>query len=155
MRNVNKLNMAQAPMTAMLCPRAARLASSWALIGALAASVAGCIVTDSEFAEVTGRVHSASGESSKNPQDVLILEGSDAGRPYAVIGVVRATARSLNLVSSEPTRANVNDELRAKAAKIGADAIVKVRYAADRQGLQARGFLTGEGQAVVWIQSQR
>jgi uncharacterized protein YbjQ (UPF0145 family) len=68
---------------------------------------------------------------------------------------VRATARSLNLVSSEPTRANVNDELRAKAAKIGADAIVKVRYAADRQGLQDRGFLTGEGQAVVWLQSQR
>ena len=85
-----------------------------------------------------------------NPGAIEITEGDLPNRHYVVVGEVSATGRSFNLISSNPTRADVDQALRVQAARLNADAIIHVKYRSERSGLQSRGKLSGSGQAIVF-----
>ena len=112
----------------------------------------GCVVTGATLHPTTSMAldqRTTSGPT-KNPGNVLISESDVLSRPYIVLGNVGAWGRSLNLLSSNPTRADVDEALRAECAKLGADAVIAVRYHSSREGLRSRGVLSAEGQAIQY-----
>ena len=115
-------------------------------------SLTGCVVTGAALHPATGMVVEprATSNSTKNAGEILISESNALSRPYVVIGNVRAWGRSLNLLSSNPTRADVDEALRAESAKLGADAVIAVRYHTSREGLRSRGVMSAEGQAIQY-----
>jgi uncharacterized protein YbjQ (UPF0145 family) len=78
------------------------------------------------------------------------MEGGPANRPYRIIGRLVASARAFNLLTSDPTRADVDEVLRAKVAAMGADAVIGVRYRSEATGFASRGLMIGEGEAISW-----
>jgi len=123
------------------------------LLGAVVASFAGCVVTGGSVRSVeTGapaeRIESRPG---RNAGDVALYdEATKPTRPYTVVANINVWARILTAVSSRPTRGDVDEALRAKAAKLGADAIINVHYRTSYGGIWPRGRMTATGQAVVF-----
>ena len=119
-------------------------------IGPLAAiALSGCVLTGAAVHPGSATVAVATPHLS-NAAQILISENDLKDRPYVSLGDISAWARSVNLLSSNPTRADIDEALRVQAAKLGADAVIVVRYRYTRTGLASRGKLTGEGRAVVF-----
>ncbi len=111
-----------------------------------AMALSACVYTSSEY------VASDAPPSSNIRQSgaITILEGDVKDRPYRELGKISAYGRSVNLLSSDPTREDVNEALRVEAAKHGADAVMKVTYHSERTGLASRGKMVGEGVAIAY-----
>ncbi|MBR0653648.1 YbjQ family protein [Plastoroseomonas arctica] len=97
------------------------------------------------------------------PEGIQIFEGEPPHR-YELLGIVRTTLRQANVISPIPTQEHVAERLRQAAGRLGADAIINVRYEpvgidrfgmlqvglGDLVGLSAAQSMAGQGQAVVW-----
>lgn len=123
------------------------------LLGAVTVSLVGCVVTGGSVRNVETRAPAERIESrpSRNAGDVALYdEATKPTRPYTVVADVNAWGRILTAVSSRPTRGDVDEVLRAKAAELGADAVINVHYHTSRGGVWPRGRMTATGQAVVF-----
>ncbi len=69
-------------------------------------------------------------------------------KKYEVIGDINAQANKPTAFHDDPTKADVNKELQEKAAEIGADAVIFVRYGEVGVGLMSWGVLEGKGRAI-------
>ncbi|MGI9168786.1 MAG: hypothetical protein ACR2FH_01230 [Caulobacteraceae bacterium] len=79
---------------------------------------------------------------------ILLTEDDITDRPYKAIGDIKVTVRKTTLFNKDPTRADVDAKLRKEAIKLGADAVVLVRYGTVGIGMTSWGVLHGEGRAV-------
>lgn len=122
-----------------------------ATLGLLVFLLTSCVYTGSETQFSDGYQPDFQTKSEKNIGEIIISEGDKLNYPYRKIGQINAFARSVNLLSSDPTRSDIDEALRAEAAKIGADAIISVQYHTERQGLTKRGHMLANGQAVVFL----
>lgn len=121
------------------------------ILGGAMTTLGGCVYTNAAFQPAA--IQSAAAGTlvnAKSRENVMIVEADIADRPYRVIGEVEGYARSVNLLSSDPTHADVDEALRAEAVKQGADAVIHVKYATERTGLASRGLMTATGRAVVF-----
>lgn len=92
---------------------------------------------------------SASATSTEtDPAKVLLSETDIADRKYVVLGDVEVTVNKTTLFHPDPTREMVQQELRAEAAKLGADAVILVRYGTLGISAFSWGSLDGRGRAV-------
>lgn len=78
----------------------------------------------------------------------IVTEGDISDRPYIVLGTVTAKAGKLTWVSKNPNYDNVDSKLRDKARKIGADAVVRVRYIPTGASMMSWGGIRAEGVAI-------
>lgn len=62
-----------------------------------------------------------------DPRTVAVSE-ADGDRPYHVLGDVEVRGYQVGSLGEPPTRANVVAALREQAARLGADAVILVRY---------------------------
>ena len=69
-------------------------------------------------------------------------------RRYASLGDVTVTVNKTTIFNADPTREMVNDKLREKAAELGADAVILVRYGSGGISLMSWGSLEGKGRAI-------
>lgn len=115
---------------------------------ALLASLGGCVYTSAT--SVPKDESKVVARPAKDASTVLITEGELKDRPHKVIGMVSATARPINLVTAAPTREDANAALRLEAAKLGADAVITVRYRSEAVGVGIRNKITAEGFAVTF-----
>jgi hypothetical protein len=60
--------------------------------------------------------------------EAIITEGDITDRPYQIIGDVALTVKKVGIVDRPPIEEKAQIALRAKAAEMGADAIILVRY---------------------------
>lgn len=81
-------------------------------------------------------------------QVVLLTENDITDRPYQVLQDLEVTVRKQTLFSPEPTREKVAEKLRRKAAALGADAVILVRYGTVGLGIIGWGELEGRGRAI-------
>jgi len=86
----------------------------------------------------------------KAPKDVLVTADDIANHRYHSVGDISVTVSKWTLFDADPTPAKVDDALREKAASIGADAVVLVRYGTEGIGAFSWGSLDGKGRAVVF-----
>ncbi|TMJ26921.1 MAG: hypothetical protein E6G95_12360 [Alphaproteobacteria bacterium] len=81
---------------------------------------------------------------------IEIVEGDVTDRPYKSLGDVSVTVNKVTIFNADPTREMVNQRLRNEAAKIGADAVILVRYGTVGIGVMSWGSLDGKGRAIVY-----
>jgi hypothetical protein len=121
--------------------RAALVIGAAGLLGACADGWATTQVTPT--AAAAGR--------ARTPVDkIQIIEGDVTDRPYKSLGDVSVTINKTTLFNADPTREMVNNRLRAEAAKLGADAVIQVRYGTVGMGLVSWGSLDGKGRAIAY-----
>jgi hypothetical protein len=82
--------------------------------------------------------------------EIEIFEGDITDRPYKSLGDVNVTVNKVTIFNADPTREMVNQRLRNEAAKMGADAVIQVRYGTVGIGLMSWGSLDGKGRAIVF-----
>lgn len=88
----------------------------------------------------------ASAEAQRPAIDVRVIEG-DLGVPYTVVGEVSAEAHVKSLFPKKSGRELVDEQLREKAARLGADAVVQVKYDGYNPMTSKKGYRAA-GQAV-------
>lgn len=81
---------------------------------------------------------------------IEIFEGDVTDRAYKSLGDVSVTVNKVTLFNADPTREMVNQRLRTEAAKLGADAVIQVRYGTVGIGLMSWGSLDGKGRAIAF-----
>lgn len=85
-----------------------------------------------------------------NPADILVTEEDITDRAYTVLGDIEVTVNKATIFDRDPTRALIDEELREEAAKVGADAVILVRYGTVGIGFASWGSLDGKGRAVAY-----
>ena len=85
----------------------------------------------------------------RHPMEKIILTEEDiTDRPYQTLGDIKVTLRKWTVFDADPTREMMNQALMQKAAEMGADAVVLVRYGTVGIGASSWGTLEGRGRAV-------
>ena len=79
---------------------------------------------------------------------ILITEQDITDRPYTFLGDVTVTVNKTTIFHPAPTRELVNKRLREEGAKLGADAMILVRYGEGGITPMSWGSLQGKGRAV-------
>jgi uncharacterized protein YbjQ (UPF0145 family) len=120
-----------------------------AIAGCLALGVAGCAswgTTDTKPAD-----GAAPAAQPKQASQVLVTENDVTERKYRVLGEVSATVNKTTIFNKNPTREMVAAKLQEAAAKLGADAVIQVRYGNVGVSLMSWGSLSGTGRAVAFV----
>jgi hypothetical protein len=84
------------------------------------------------------------------PAQIMVTNGDITERPYRSLGDVSATVAKWTIFDADPTREQVNQALQQKAAELGADAVILVRYGTVGIGVFTWGKLEGNGRAIAF-----
>jgi len=87
-----------------------------------------------------------------HPKDILVTKEDIVDRPYEVLADIKGTGSKATIFSADPTPEDVNRKLLDQASRLGADAIILVRYGSVGIGVMSWGELEGQGRAVKFIQ---
>lgn len=79
---------------------------------------------------------------------IIVSENDITDRKYKSLGDITATVNKTTIFNADPTREMVADKLREEAAKLGADAVILVRYGNVGISFMSWGSLEGKGRAI-------
>ncbi|MBO6784203.1 MAG: hypothetical protein JJ899_13170 [Alphaproteobacteria bacterium] len=96
------------------------------------------------------RADVASDRPATNPADIILTKDDITDRSYEVIGDIKVTVNKTTIFHSDPTPEKVDERLREKAAELGADAVILVRYGSVGVSALSWGSLDGQGRAVFF-----
>ena len=82
------------------------------------------------------------------PAGVEILKATPSDREYQELGKLIITVSNTTAFDPDPTRAQVDEQLRLEAAKLGADAVIGVTYDGPKLGFASWAVMDGTGTAV-------
>lgn len=83
-----------------------------------------------------------------SPDRILVTAGDLAHRKYSPLGDITVNVNKTTIFHSAPTQEMVNQALREEAAKLGADAVIHVRYGTVGVSALSWGSLEGKGRAI-------
>jgi len=86
--------------------------------------------------------------SRTDPDNITLTDGDITDRLYTSLGDITVTVNKTTVFARDPTTAMVDEKLRAKAATLGADAVILVRYGETGVSLLSWGSLDGKGRAI-------
>ncbi len=114
------------------------------------AALAGCASDPTRIADGPRNVGTVAARSRPTGQATAVIPISTEGtsRPHVVLENMTATARQITVFGKVPTNADVDSDLRKRAAELDADAIVNVRYGKQGVGMISWSQISGEGQAI-------
>lgn len=116
----------------------------------LSVAVSGCATWSNTTVDTSQG--SATTAAPTNPAQIIVTKEDITDRQYEVIGDIKATVNKTTIFHPDPTPALVDEQLRAKAAEAGADAVILVRYGTVGVSLVSWGSLDGQGRAVKFVQ---
>ena len=102
------------------------------------------------YSTVEGGQGQAAVAKPTNKASIQVME-SDASRKYTSLGDITVTVNKTTVFHPTPTRALVDEALKEKAAELGADAVVLVRYGTPGISALSWGSLEGKGRAVKYV----
>jgi len=85
---------------------------------------------------------------TSNINGFIITEGDIADRPYDELGPVHAARGRGTFFDRQPTRETVNIRLTEAAQRMGADAVVRVRYSGRSVSAMSWGGMQADGVAI-------
>jgi hypothetical protein len=88
--------------------------------------------------------------SPTNAASVTVTAGDITNRPYRSLGDISVTVAKWTIFDTDPTPAKVDAALSEKAAELGADAVILVRYGTVGIGAFTWGKLDGSGRAIAF-----
>jgi hypothetical protein len=92
----------------------------------------------------------AAGRAPTPVEQIRVIEGDVTDKPYKSLGDVSVTVNKVSILNADPTREMVDQRLRAQAAKLGADAVIQVRYGTVGISALSWGSLDGKGRAIAF-----
>ncbi len=112
--------------------------------------VPGCATwsTAEHEAPPSGTASTTEKRAPTQPEKILITTEDISDRPYMVLRDIKVTVNKTTIFHKDPTKAAVNARLREEAAKLGADAVILVRYGTVGVSVISWGSLDGRGRAV-------
>lgn len=113
---------------------------------ALCAAVSGCATWSTSSVD---RREQSAALAPSDPAKVTVSEG-DTNRKYRSLGDISVTVNKTTVFNRDPTREDVNQKLREKAAELGADAVIHARYGEGGISLMSWGSLEGKGRAIKY-----
>ena len=122
-----------------------------AAILSMALALGGCATWSTSNVTSSGDSASLSAAPRKAPGQITITENDITNRKYKFLGDIDVTVNKTTIFNQDPTRANVDEQLREKAASMGADAVVMVRYGTAGIGFASWGSIDGKGRAVKFV----
>jgi uncharacterized protein YbjQ (UPF0145 family) len=102
-------------------------------------------------APVAAQTIVAAAPHTSNVNGFIVTEGDISDRPYTVIGSVSAKVGKLTWVSQNPNTDMVDSKLRREGQKLGADAVVRVRYSPTGASMMSWGGMKAEGTAIKYV----
>lgn len=122
-------------------------------IVALSLSMGGCATWSTSSVEnaPSGPPKDAAPVRSLAPAQVMLTDADVSDRRYTSLGDINVTVNKTTVFHPNPTEAMVNDKLREKAAELGADAVILVRYGKGGVSLWSWGSLEGKGRAIKYL----
>jgi uncharacterized protein YbjQ (UPF0145 family) len=114
----------------------------------LVSLVQGCSTWSSSSVDTTHASTTVASPSSTNPEKVMVTEGDLTDRHYASLGDITVTVNKTTAFHPTPTREQVNKKLQDKAATLGANAVIFVRYGEWGVSPLSWGSLEGKGRAI-------
>lgn len=90
----------------------------------------------------------ATSEQQKNPDDVILSKDDITDKEYTVVAELEVEVNKTTIFNKDPTREMVDRKLQEDAAKLGADAVIQIRYGSVGISLMSWGSLQGKGRAV-------
>ena len=113
---------------------------------ALSAAVSGCATWSTSSVD---RREQSAALAPTNAASVTVSE-ADSTRKYRSLGDISVTVNKTTVFNRDPTREDVNQKLREKAAELGADAVILVRYGTGGISMMSWGSLEGKGRAIKY-----
>lgn len=111
--------------------------------------LAGCASDPARIAEGPRNVGAVAARSgSGRAAGPIPVTTAGTSRPHVVLENMTATARQITIFGKVPTNADVDSDLRKRAAELDADAVINVRYGQQGVGLVSWSQISGEGQAI-------
>ena len=96
---------------------------------------------------------STSAIAQTSPDKIIITEADIGDRKYKVLGDIEVNVNKTTIFNADPTPGKVNERLRKEAAKLGADAVILVRYGTVGVSvLGGWGSLNGKGRAIAFVE---
>jgi len=92
----------------------------------------------------------AAGRQATPVDQIRVIEGDVTDRPYKSLGEVSATVNKVTIFNADPTRELVDKRLKIEAARLGADAVIQVRYGTVGISAFSWGSLDGKGRAIAY-----
>jgi hypothetical protein len=126
------------------------LAYSRTLAALAALSLLGGCAEGWSTSQVSNQPSTAAARPPTPVDRIEITEGDIAGRPYKSLGEIAVTVNKVTIFNADPTREMVDRRLRERAAQLGADAVIQVRYGTVGIGLMSWGSLDGKGRAIAF-----
>ena len=121
------------------------------ILACVAVFAAGC-ATWSHTTVDNASPRAATGAAARTPVAQVAVMESDSPRKYTSLGDITVTVNKTTAFHPAPTRERANQALKEKAAEMGADAVVLVRYGTVGVSLMSWGSLEGKGPAVKYAQ---
>ncbi|MDT0137743.1 hypothetical protein [Acidovorax sp. PRC11] len=124
-----------------------------ASIACLAAACTGCATwstsnVDASSADAKDAMQTL---AARSPAEVRVTDGDVVDQRYVSLGDITVTVNKTTVFHPNPTREQVNEKLREKAAELGADAVIFVRYGAGGMSLVSWNSLEGKGRAIKFV----
>jgi len=120
----------------------------FALFGMMLFFLAGCATWSTAYVEGEQEALQQGTVQPTQAKKILITEKDITDRPYTSLGDVTVTVNKTTIFHPDPTRKMVNERLREEGAKLGADAMILVRYGEGGITPMSWGSLQGKGRAV-------
>ena len=124
----------------------------------VALALGGCATRSTSDVQVPNVIPATAGAPASAPTKrapttagkVALFEGDIADRTYEAIGNISVTVNKTTIFHPDPTREMVAERLKEEGAKLGADAVIHVRYGTTGISLLSWGSLNGKGRAVIY-----
>ena len=121
---------------------------TFTLFGMMLFFLAGCATWSTAYVEGEQEALQQGTVQPTQANKILITEKDITDRPYTSLGDVTVTVNKTTIFHPDPTRKMVNERLREEGAKLGADAMILVRYGEGGITPMSWGSLQGKGRAV-------
>ena len=121
---------------------------TFTLFGMMLFFLAGCATWSTAYVEGEQEALQQGTVQPTQANKILITEKDITDRPYTFLGDVTVTVNKTTIFHPDPTRKLVNERLREEGAKLGADAMILVRYGEGGITPMSWGSLQGKGRAV-------
>lgn len=83
---------------------------------------------------------------------IIITEGDITDKKYKTLAELEVDVNKTTIFHKDPTKEAVNEKLKEEASKIGADAVIFVRYGTVGISMFSWGSLNGKGRAIKFVQ---
>ena len=85
----------------------------------------------------------AMAQQARLAAEIVLVQGPSQGQVqgYRVLGNVRAEIHQKSMIAKTPARELADQQLRAEAAKLGADAVVEIKYENNSPMFSKKGFI--------------